>query len=68
MSAIQTLSVGSLATYRAMSGDVKVKVTGTGTDKFGPFLRLKVTAKGNDHYPVGYLFVASAGTPFVTKR
>lgn len=68
MNAAQTLSVGSLATYTSIkSGDVKVKIVGTGSDRFGSFLRLKVTAKGNASYPVGHLFVASA-SQYLAKR
>lgn len=65
---MSTLSVGSLATYASIqSGDVKVKIIGTGTDRFGSFLRLKVTAKGNANYPVGHVFVTSA-SQYLTKR
>lgn len=55
------LSVGSLVSYDSIeSGKIKGKIIGNGRDQYGPFIRIKVTAKSHPAYPVGTMFVVGS--------
>jgi hypothetical protein len=58
---MNTLSVGSLVTYNSIqSGGIKGKIISNGRDQYGPFVRIKVTAKSHSAYPVGTVFVVGS--------
>lgn len=68
---MRTPSVGSLVTYQTVaSGFVTGEVVATGTDRFGPFVRIKTTKRERSAmraYPLGDVFTVGVSN-FVTAR